>query len=118
MSPRQGKVDLTELMNDGVLMAANERFFWPLGLALTWSIDRDLPVEEQVAFDLHVTEWVFDDGHHEGIRPAIAAERTAARCVAAVASYCAACEPESVCRTPECPLRVVSPLPIARRRVA
>jgi transcriptional regulator with XRE-family HTH domain len=49
---------------------------------------------------------------------AIVAERTAARYVDAVAAYCRACEPEATCRTPECPLRVVSPLPIARRRVA
>lgn len=31
-------VDLTEMMNAGVLMVANERFFWPLGLALTWEV--------------------------------------------------------------------------------
>jgi hypothetical protein len=49
---------------------------------------------------------------------AIVAERTAARYVAAVDAYCRTCEPEATCRTPECPLRVVSPLPIARRRIA
>ncbi len=49
---------------------------------------------------------------------AIAAERIAARHADAVAAFCAACEPERACRTPECPLRVVSPFPVARRRVS
>ena len=49
---------------------------------------------------------------------AIAAERRSARYVAAVAAYCRACEPEGVCRASDCPLRVVSPLPVARRAVA
>jgi len=49
---------------------------------------------------------------------AIVAERRATRYADAVAEFCRACEPEGICRTPECPLRVVSPLPIARRRVA
>ena len=30
----------------------------------------------------------------------------------AVAAMCAACEPEGVCRTPDCPLRAFSPLPL------
>ena len=33
----------------------------------------------------------------------------------AVACYCADCEPAGVCRTPECPLRDVSPLPCELR---
>jgi hypothetical protein len=49
---------------------------------------------------------------------AVLAERTAARYVAAVDAFCRACEPDGACRTPECPLRVVSPLPLARGRVA
>jgi transcriptional regulator with XRE-family HTH domain len=49
---------------------------------------------------------------------AVRAERTAARHVAAVDAFCRACEPDGACRTPECPLRVVSPLPLARGRVA
>jgi hypothetical protein len=57
------EVDLTGLMDHGVLMAANERFFWPLGLALTWDFDR----ETGVASGLHVREWVYADGHHESI---------------------------------------------------
>ena len=31
-----------------------------------------------------------------------------------VAAMCACCEPEGYCRTPNCPLRVVSPLPLLR----
>ena len=31
-----------------------------------------------------------------------------------VATMCDECEPEGYCRTPNCPLRVVSPLPLAR----
>lgn len=32
---------------------------------------------------------------------------------AAVAAFCAGCEPEGVCRTADCPLRALSPLPLA-----
>ena len=46
-------VDLTEMMNAGVLMAANESFFWPLGLALTWIYDP----ETGGAAGLHLREW-------------------------------------------------------------
>lgn len=91
------EVDLTELWTEGVLMAANERFFWPLGLALTWDVPT-LPVNEWIwckservhdvhtwdaplghlnrcegtklgdtATNLHVREWRFKDGHHERI---------------------------------------------------
>lgn len=46
-------VDLTELQNFGVLMAANELVFWPLGLALTWDHDK----ATGVASNLHIREW-------------------------------------------------------------
>ncbi len=36
----------------------------------------------------------------------------------AVAAFCRACEPEGLCRTAECELRPVSPLPLAKVRVA
>ncbi len=36
----------------------------------------------------------------------------------AVAAFCKGCEPEGLCRTAECPLRSVSPLPLARVRAA
>lgn len=35
----------------------------------------------------------------------------------AVAAYCRGCEPAGLCRDAECPLRPVSPLPLADRRV-
>lgn len=56
-------VDLTELMTAGVLLRANESFFWPLGLALTWTWDD----AAGVASNLHVREWVYPDGHVESI---------------------------------------------------
>jgi|SRR5579864_1216067 len=34
-----------------------------------------------------------------------------------VAAMCDACEPEGYCRTPDCALRVVSPLPLARAEI-
>ena len=55
-------VDLTKLMDEGVLMAANEAFFWPLGLALTWNRD-----DNGFASNLHIREWEFEDGHIEPI---------------------------------------------------
>ena len=61
--PRFVPVDLTMLQDEGVLMAANEAFFWPLGFALTWSYDSDTGQ----ASDLHVRQWEFDDGHLERI---------------------------------------------------
>ena len=57
------RVDLTSLMNAGVLMAANEAFFWPLGLALTWIYSH----ETGVASGLYISQWVYPDGHHESI---------------------------------------------------
>lgn len=44
----------------------------------------------------------------------IADERTAG-VMAAVAAFCAGCEPEGMCREPECALRGVSPLPLLTR---
>lgn len=66
-TPMFRRVDLTELMSEGVLLAANERFFWPLGLALAWSVDNSLPPDQRVATDLHIRQWEFEDGHHESI---------------------------------------------------
>jgi len=61
--PRFVPANLTELMNDGVLMAANERFFWPLGLALSWMYDPDTGE----ASSLEVRQWEYQDGHREAI---------------------------------------------------
>lgn len=58
--------DLTELQDEGVLMTANERFFWPLGLALTWERD----TTTGWASHLHVTEW----NHPAGTRETIGVE--------------------------------------------
>lgn len=41
-------VDLIGLMEDGVLLAANEVFFWPLGLSLVWDSDGG---------NLHIRQW-------------------------------------------------------------
>lgn len=35
----------------------------------------------------------------------------------AIASMCDACEPEGYCRTPDCPLRTISPLPLKRAQI-
>jgi hypothetical protein len=95
--PMFRKVDLTELMAEGVLLAANERFFWPLGLALTWDVPT-FPVNADIwcrnervhvahswdaplghlarcegtklgdtASNLHVRQYEYEDGHVEGI---------------------------------------------------
>lgn len=69
-SPTFEIVDLTELQDAGVLMAANERFFWPLGLALTWDQDK----ETGTASNLHVREWRWEDGHHEAIELGVSDE--------------------------------------------
>ena len=61
--PRFVPVDLNEMMDQGVLMAANEAFFWPLGLALTWTVDK----ETGEARDLHIRQWEYEDGHRETI---------------------------------------------------
>ena len=71
--PKFVPVDLTEMMDEGVLMAANERFFWPLGLALTWDVPDGSAAKEAAgestgpASNLHIREWQFEDEHHEGI---------------------------------------------------
>lgn len=41
------------------------------------------------------------------------AERALHLHAGAVAAFCASCEPAGLCRTPECELRAVSPLPLA-----
>jgi hypothetical protein len=64
VAPHMVELDLTELQNNGVLMAANERFFWPLGLALAWEHD---PENGDTASRLHVREWQYADGHQETI---------------------------------------------------
>lgn len=61
-TPEFVPADLTEMQDEGVLMAANEAFFWPLGLALTWQHAKD-----GTASDLHIREWHYEDGHHEAI---------------------------------------------------
>jgi hypothetical protein len=58
-------VDMQELMDEGVLMAANRVFFWPLGLALAWEVDEE--THTRYLGGLHVREWVYPDGHHESI---------------------------------------------------
>jgi transcriptional regulator with XRE-family HTH domain len=51
----------------------------------------------------------------KGVRGrAIVAERRLADHVVAVTEMCRRCEPEGLCRDMECPLRAVSPLPLAR----
>jgi hypothetical protein len=65
--PKFSPVDLTSLMLDGVLMAANEAFFWPLGLALSWEVPKEDMGVKGPAWNLHVREWVYEDGHHECI---------------------------------------------------
>lgn len=60
------EVPLKGLVEHGVLMAANELFFWPMGLALTWFVDDDGSVH-----DLHVRQWEQDG---EWIREPIESE--------------------------------------------
>jgi hypothetical protein len=86
--PKFVPVDLTEMMDEGVLMAANERFFWPLGLALTWDVPAEPAASEGSphvhtgpASNLHLREWQWGDQHHEGIAladddPVVAERRT------------------------------------------
>jgi hypothetical protein len=53
-------VDLQEMQDEGVLMMANERFFWPLGLALTWEVN-DVGEGQVVDPDsLHIRQWTQD----------------------------------------------------------
>jgi hypothetical protein len=61
VAPSFVRVDLTELQDEGVLMAANTWFFWPLGLALTWDH------EDGTASNLHVREWTHEPGRGETI---------------------------------------------------
>jgi len=55
------EVPIPDLVENGVLLGANEAFFWPLGLALAWV--RDLETGELSG--LQVREWQYEDGHHE-----------------------------------------------------
>ena len=50
-------VEMQEMLDEGVLMAANEAFFWPLGLALTWTVE-----DGRYEGDLHIRQWTVDDG--------------------------------------------------------
>jgi len=61
--PKFVPVDLTEMQDEGILLAANERFFWKLGLALTWDHDTDTGK----ASNLHIRQWEYEDGHRETI---------------------------------------------------
>ena len=60
--PKFSPVDMQEMMEEGVLMAANEAFFWPLGLALTWTFE-----DGRYEGELHIREWLYEDGHKETI---------------------------------------------------
>lgn len=58
-------VDMQHLKDEGVLLAANERFFWPLGLSLVWyGVGKD---GETYDGGLHIREWDYGDGHVERI---------------------------------------------------
>lgn len=46
------EVPLSEIVDNGVLFEANYRFFWPLGLALTYLLD-----EYGTVSGLHVRQW-------------------------------------------------------------
>jgi hypothetical protein len=60
--PTFSPVVMQEMLDEGVLMAANEAFFWPLGLALTWTVE-----DGRYLGDMHIREWRWADGHHERI---------------------------------------------------
>lgn len=62
--PKFCEVDLTELIEAGVLLAVNERVLWPLGLALAWTWDWTA----KRATNLRVRQWEFGDGHLESIQ--------------------------------------------------
>lgn len=67
------EVPLREFLENGVLMAVNERVLWPIGLALRVNVGDDGDVE-----DLAVVRWAYPDGHREIIESAdddIAQER-------------------------------------------
>ena len=62
LDPKFVEVDLTDLVLNGVMMAANEQFFWPLGLALTWTKD------DEAMTELHIRQWDYGDpDYHETI---------------------------------------------------
>lgn len=57
MSDNFTPVDMKEMMDEGVLMAANEEFFWKYGLALTWTVE-----DGEYVGSLHIREWTDLDG--------------------------------------------------------
>lgn len=61
--PQFVPVELGAIVRSGVMNAANERFFWPLGLALAVFHD---PVTGEYT-NLHVRQYQFADGHRETI---------------------------------------------------
>lgn len=61
-------VDMQEMMEEGVLLAVNERFFWPMGLALAWTVE-----DEEYQDALHIREWR-TDGEWNGKRIAASDE--------------------------------------------
>lgn len=61
--PKMTEVELTSLWLTGVLMAANERFFWPYGLALSWEVEGS----KVQPGTLRVVEWHNEDNHIESI---------------------------------------------------
>lgn len=72
-TPRMVKVELREFLENGILMAVNERVLWPLGMALRVQLGDDGSVA-----DLDVVRWRYPDGHREIIETAddeIAQER-------------------------------------------
>lgn len=68
-------MDMQELMDEGVLMAANEMFFWPLGMALTWTVLKVTKSgEETYGGALHVREWLDEKGEWTGETIELAAD--------------------------------------------
>jgi hypothetical protein len=61
--PKFVPIDLTEFVTSGTLLNVNETILWHLGLALTVDWDYD----SHTATNLHVRQWVFEDGHVESI---------------------------------------------------
>lgn len=55
-------------------------------------------------------------GNRDTRQAAVRAERHLGLHREAVTAMCAACEPSGACRTSDCPLRIVSPLPLVEHR--
>lgn len=65
--PTQGRfvpADLTGFQQGGLLWAVNQYVLWPLGLALTMTMDADTGT---VTGPIEIREWVAPDGHVETI---------------------------------------------------